>query len=456
MSTIITSILTGGTNSHATTSYEANAFATDFVSQGVNGTITNTAGVSPATGAFAVNAQLTPAMLVDVTLGTAYISATPASQAAQVLRAYMAANSTSYAISSNASGSTKYDWIYLKVDPTKAGGTEDSAGDDVTALYTSRSSSNSVDNNAPPTYGILLAIITVANGASSITNGNIADGRTQSALASPTGIVTSRAETTFDFVASGCVWTGDSLGATLNGSMTAGVAYIGGVRVSVPVQTANAFAASKDTYVYVSNAGTVSYSAQTNNAASPALPSNSILLGIIVTGSSNIADAAHINQGQENKIVPIASSIPYTVTDSNGNLICPRDANRKLLGYRQVVSSKTATTIAQVTGLSVPVIVPTGRKAKITFFARDMFCGSLTTFTVSIWDGVVSSGTQLSAATVNSTGTSTSLSIPAMAEAIQTPSSSSKTYNIGLVASTGTVTIEADPTYPAYIKVELE
>lgn len=178
---IITSIITGGSNSHATTSYEANAFATDFITQGVVGSIANTLGVSPATGAFAVNAQGTPAMFVDVTAGVAYISATPASQAAQVLRAYMSATSTSYVISANASGSTKYDWIYLKVDATKAGGTEDAAADDITALYTSRSSSNTVDNNAPPTYGILLAVITVANGASSITNANILDSRAQAA-----------------------------------------------------------------------------------------------------------------------------------------------------------------------------------------------------------------------------------------------------------------------------------
>lgn len=178
---IITSVVTGGSNSHATTSAEANSFATDFISQGVVGSIANTLGVAPATGAFAVNAQGTPAMFVDVTAGVAYITATPSSQTSQTLRAYMSAASTSYAISANASGSTKYDWIYLKVDPTKAGGTEDAAADDVTALYTSRSSSNTADNASPPTYGILLAIITVANGASSITNANILDSRAQAA-----------------------------------------------------------------------------------------------------------------------------------------------------------------------------------------------------------------------------------------------------------------------------------
>lgn len=188
--TIVTSIITGGSNSHATTSYEANAFATDFVGQGIVGSFTNTLGVAPATGAYAVNAQGSPAMFVDVTAGVAWITATPSGQPSQSLRAYMSSNYTSYAISSNSSGSTKYDWIYLKVDPAKAGGTEDSAADDVTALYTSRSSSITADNGSPPTYGLLLAIVTVANGASSITNANVQDKRVQatpSAQVSVTG-----------------------------------------------------------------------------------------------------------------------------------------------------------------------------------------------------------------------------------------------------------------------------
>jgi hypothetical protein len=176
--TITTSVVTGGSNSHATTSYEANAFATDFVGQGVVGTISNSLGVAPATGSFAVNAQASPAMFVDVTAGSAWITATPTGQASQALRAYMTTTYTSYAISANASGSTKYDYIYLKVDPTNAA-TPSSTADNVTALYTSRSSINTSDNGSPPTYGILLAVVTVANGATSITNANILDGRSQ-------------------------------------------------------------------------------------------------------------------------------------------------------------------------------------------------------------------------------------------------------------------------------------
>ena len=182
---IITSILNGGTNNHPTTSEEANYFATDFIGDGVVGAASNTSNFAPMTGAFACNEQGTPDMTVAVTAGAAYVTATPAGQSSQVLRASMASND-SVTISANSTGSTKYDWIYLQVDATAANN-PNLAGDDVASLVVSRSTSNTSDDGTPPTYGIGLAVVTVANGASSITNGNIRDIRTQSALSVSTG-----------------------------------------------------------------------------------------------------------------------------------------------------------------------------------------------------------------------------------------------------------------------------
>lgn len=172
---IYTGILTGGTNSHQTTSEEANNPATDFVTAGVVGAITNTGGVAPATGAFAVNAQGTPDMTVAVSSGVAYVTATPSGQASQKLRVYNNA-SANVTIAANSSGSTKYDWIYIKVDAANAAN-PNTAADNVATLVTSRSSSATVDDGTPPTYGYAIAVVTVTNGASSITNGNIADSR---------------------------------------------------------------------------------------------------------------------------------------------------------------------------------------------------------------------------------------------------------------------------------------
>jgi hypothetical protein len=173
---IFTSLLTAGTNSHQETSENANAVATDFVSQGVIGAITNTSGVAPSTGAFAVNAQGTPNMTVAVSSGVAYVTATPTSQNSQTFRVRNTA-SVNVTISANSSGSTKYDWIYLQIDATKAANPAVDASD-VATLVVSRSSSSTADNGTPPTYGYNLAVVTVANAASSITNGNIADKRT--------------------------------------------------------------------------------------------------------------------------------------------------------------------------------------------------------------------------------------------------------------------------------------
>lgn len=177
---IVTSILTGGSNNHETTSEEANAYGTDFVSEGIVGTVGNTSGVAPATGGFSVNAQGTPDMTVAVGSGVAYVTGTPSSQNSQTFRIKNSASSN-VTISANSSGSTKYDWVYISLNATNLND-PNTAGDNVATLTTSRSSSAASDDGTPPTYGYPLAVVTVANGASSITNGNVRDIRTQVSL----------------------------------------------------------------------------------------------------------------------------------------------------------------------------------------------------------------------------------------------------------------------------------
>ena len=177
---IYTSILTGGVSNHETTSEEVNGVYTDFVNEGVVGTVGNSSGVAPATGAFAVNAQGTPAMAVDVSAGVAYVEGVPTSQNAQTFRIKNTATEA-VSISANASGSTKYDWVYIYLSAANLNA-PNSAGDNVATLTTSRSTSASADDGTPPTYGYAIAVVTVANGASSITNGNIRDIRSQVTL----------------------------------------------------------------------------------------------------------------------------------------------------------------------------------------------------------------------------------------------------------------------------------
>lgn len=263
----------------------------------------------------------------------------------------------------------------------------------------------------------------------------------------------------YDYVVSGCVWSGDAYASTRNASMTAGVVVINGNPVTVALVTARSFTASRDTYIDVldngNGTGLLVYTEVTNNAASPALASNSIRIGIIVTGASNIANVGSVNQGEETKVLPIASSVPYAVTDSLGNLICPRDPNRKVLGYRQIVSnfSTAATSATQITGLSCPVIIPTGRKIRVTYHCWNQATSNAGSgVTVELWDGVVLSGAKIQQ--TSSTSPSANQGWGATLTAMFT-ATGSKTYNLGVSTNAGTLTLNAGATTPAFVLVEL-
>lgn len=177
---ITVGILTGGSNNHETTSTEANAIATDFIAEGIVDAVGNTSGVAPMTGGWNINAQGTPDMTVAVAAGTAYVTGTPSSQGSQTFRVVNSASSN-VTISANASGSTKYDWVYISLDATNLNNPAVGA-DNVATLVTSRSSSASTDDGTPPTYGYAIAVVTVANGATSISNSMIRDIRVQAAV----------------------------------------------------------------------------------------------------------------------------------------------------------------------------------------------------------------------------------------------------------------------------------
>lgn len=186
--TLTTSILKGTDNNYETTSEMANGLGTDFGSEGVVGTITNTSGVAPMTGAFAVNEAGTPDMTVDVTAGTAYVTATPTGQGSQLLRVVSSATE-SVTINANSTGGTRYDWIYLQIDATNAAA-PNSTGSNVASLVTQRSTTLATDSNGTPSNSYAIAVVTVANGASSISNASITDKRANSGMETADGTVT--------------------------------------------------------------------------------------------------------------------------------------------------------------------------------------------------------------------------------------------------------------------------
>jgi len=179
---ITVSLLQDGTNSHKETVDKFNIWATKlFSSDGIvpNGSIVD---ATPDTGDFALQANGTPDMSLDVLAGSALVTGTPTSGVSQrVLVVNSAAIDDGVTIAANTSGSTKYDWIYIKLDPDTMKDPSASA-DDVATIYTSRSTSSSTDDGTPPTYGLNIAVVTVVNGASSIANTAIADKRVYASI----------------------------------------------------------------------------------------------------------------------------------------------------------------------------------------------------------------------------------------------------------------------------------
>lgn len=129
--------------------------------------------------------------------------------------------------------------------------------------------------------------------------------------------VTRDSENTAAHIVSGIVWSGDAYGSTRNASMTAGVVYINGRRISISAVTARTFTASKDTYVDIldngDGTGTLVYTEVANNAASPSLAANSLRIAKIITGASNIASAA--------SVIQVGADSLYNIIGNSGVLI---------------------------------------------------------------------------------------------------------------------------------------
>lgn len=266
----------------------------------------------------------------------------------------------------------------------------------------------------------------------------------------------------YDYVASGCVWSGDAYASTRNGSMTAGVVVVNGNPVNAALVTAHVFTASKDTYIDAADNGDgtalLTYTEATNNAASPALSANNVRIAIIVTGASNIANAGSVNQGQETMILPIASSVAYTTTDSLGNLICPRDPARKILGYRQTTtntSTADGTGTISLPGLTVPVIIPAGRKVNLIMHDPYMYNSTSTSGGgINVFDST-SSATTGADAGANSARANGEFNV--RAENIYTPpASGARTFQGRYkILASGTINTNAGAGQPVWLKVEL-
>ena len=183
---LLTSILTAGTNNHQSTSEEANLFATNFVTPGVTGNTSNTSGVAPMTGAFGMNCSGTDTN-VTIATGAIVIATTPSGQGLQNLITRNTATIT-MAVSSNTSGSTVYDYYYVVHDATNANN-PDTAGDNVASIVVHRSTSNVTDSIGAPANSQPIGMITLTSGFVNVTAGNIKDLRVVAGAAVPAGSI---------------------------------------------------------------------------------------------------------------------------------------------------------------------------------------------------------------------------------------------------------------------------
>lgn len=139
--------------------------------------------------------------------------------------------------------------------------------------------------------------------------------------------------------------------------------------------------------------------------------------GVITTAGYASSTALQTNAVQANQLainaITLGSSVPSTFFAS------------------------ASTTAIQVTGMTISVTIPTGaRKIKITLFATGLYStGAIGDVNLSLWDGVVGSGTRI--LDVNSSGLPLSNPNTGMGIVVITPAAGSKTYNAAIQMNGG-------------------
>ncbi len=148
------------------------------------------------------------------------------------------------------------------------------------------------------------------------------------------------------FIPDGLVW---SALTGLNAGMTSGQYYSNsGILLPITAVTSRAFTASRDTYVSIGQNGSLGYSEVANNAAQPALPSNSNWLAKVVTSASTVTGVTDMRQ-----TAPIAShNVDFPsfagIRDNSSNL-SSLVGLKVFSGWGQFLGNGTSTQTVSVT-----------------------------------------------------------------------------------------------------------
>lgn len=148
----------------------------------------------------------------------------------------------------------------------------------------------------------------------------------------------------------------------------------------------------------------------------------------------------------------VGATVGATALATNAVQASQIATNAILLGVAQITTifTTTSTSYVQVTGLTNTITVPSGaRRIEIGVQIRSISNSNSSTGNfISIWDGTVGSGTQLQEFEVDITTSTFNNGIYFIALP-PAPSPGSKTYNVGVKTTAGTLSIMAAAVYPA-------
>lgn len=182
-------------------------------------------------------------------------------------------------------------------------------------------------------------------------------------------LATTRKEYFSDYVRSGCTM---ATSANLTTTLTSGVAYVNGKRIAVG-STSITVVASKDTYVYLKDDGTVSYTGSqsvANGAASPTAPTNSdgsnqLLIGKLISSGTAITTSTQTGvDSLNNQIYPISpvsnswQSWTPTITNltiGNGTTTAKYTRIGRTISFRIAVVFGTTTSMGTNPIFTLPV-----------------------------------------------------------------------------------------------------
>ena len=205
---------------------------------------------------------------------------------------------------------------------------------------------------------------------------------------------------------------------------------------------------------------TAQNSAVATNADSPF--ANAVTAGSLeyaevlnVTFSTNTTVTVRVPDGCQIPTSGGVSSVLYSTQSNPYGL--PNFSN--VLGLAELKSSFTtaSTTDVQLTGLSVPVYVPTGRKIKLTTYSTTVISNSTATYTtvMGIQDGTVTNGGAFQEARYTNQTTTAGMGTTLSASTTITPTSGVHTFNTSARVSSGTGTYTGATNAVMYLQAEL-